>query len=538
MTTPTAEEVLVARASFAQERMWMLEQMEDGAPTYNVQVGLRFRGVFDAERLRRALDGVVARHEMLRTTLDVLDGELVQLIAPPAPVPLSTLDLESETDPHDHLARVSRAELLRSFDAAAEPPLRALLVRLGAEEHVLVVTLDHLAADAASLRLLHAELTAGYTAGGAPALPEPPIQYADYAEWQRDWLTGAELARQTGYWRERLSGSEPIPLGVVGPGERIPGSSGRPLPAELLSSLEDLARGEGASLFSVLLAAYGLLLGRHAGRGDLVVGSLLSGRTRTEIEPLIGFFVNTVALRLDLAGHPSYRELIGAVAATTLDAHAHQDAPFEHVVAEINPPREPGRQPFFNVMFQLVDIDRAEVELPGTVIEPLAMASEPPPVDLVLTVMSEVGGHQGVWDYDGRVLSAEAVAVLQDEYRRILEEIAADPDRPVAGPVEAAVAATPAVAGDAAARPVAVAPVAEVSPMEAKVAAVWEDVLQRPGITAGDDFFDLGGHSLAATRMIIRLRSELGVRLPVRLIFDRPTLGGFAAGVTALVDAA
>ncbi|WP_285662626.1 condensation domain-containing protein [Actinorhabdospora filicis] len=515
-----AEGVLAARASFAQERMWLLEQMEDDAATYNVQMGLRFLGDFDARLLRSALDEVVARHEILRTTLETRDGELTQLIAAPAPVPLPLIDLAAEPG---RLTGIAEEERDRAFDPAAEPPIRALIARMSPTEHVLLVTLDHIAADAASLHVLHGELVALYESGltGVPAtLPELEIQYADYADWQREWLTGGELDRQIGHWRTTLDGSGPLDLGVPGP-VREPATANRVVPAELIDGLSDLAAAAGAPMYTVLLSAYALALAERTGRADLVIGTLLNGRTRTEIEPLIGFFVNTVALRLDLSGRPTHKELVERAAAVTLDAYAHQDAPFDQIVAELNPVRASGRPPFFDVMFQLADLDHEAVDLPGVRLEPLSLASAPAPVDLVFAILREGGEHLGVWDHDASILSPGAIAALQDGFERALAAMAADPGARI--PEYTGRAAVPTVES--------VAGVAEMTPLAEEIGAIWSELLQRPGIEAGDDFFDLGGHSLAATRLIIRLRAELGFPLPVRVIFDHPVLADFAAAV-------
>lgn len=525
-TLPTdAEGVLAARASFAQERMWLLEQMEDDAATYNVQMGLRFLGDFDAGLLRSALDNVVARHEILRTTLETSDGELTQIIAPPAPVPLPLIDLTGE--PPARLTRLSEEERDRAFDPAAEAPIRALIARTSPTEHVLLVTLDHIAADAASLHVLHGELLALYRAGlsgTAPELPELEIQYADYADWQREWLSGPELDRQVEHWRSTLDGSGPLDLGEPGP-VRVPSTANRIVPAELIDGLTGLATLAGAPMYTVLLSAYALALAERTGRADLVIGTLLNGRTRTEIEPLIGFFVNTVALRLDLSGRPTHRELVERAAAVTLDAYAHQDAPFDQIVAELNPVRAAGRPPFFDVMFQLADLDHTPVDLPGVRIEPLALASAPAPVDLVFAIIRENGEHLGVWDHDAAILPPGAIAALQDGFERALSAMAADPDARIPDYTGKARLATVDASGSS------VVASAELTPLAEEIGAIWSELLQRPEIGPGDDFFDLGGHSLAATRLIIRLRAELGFPLPVRVIFDHPVLADFAAAV-------
>ncbi|WLQ32276.1 amino acid adenylation domain-containing protein [Streptomyces castrisilvae] len=436
---PDGEQEFVAAASFAQQRLWVMEQMEDSAATYNIQMGLRLHGSLDTGVLRRVLGEILRRHEVLRTRLVLEDGELVQLISAAAVLPLREADLTRSADPESAWRVEGERELHAPFDVSAQLPLRAVLFRTSADRHVLLLTLDHLACDARSLQILHTELVALYPAlasGAASPLPEPPVQYADYADWQREWLAGEEQRGQLAYWRDRLGGETPrLTFHRRQDTQGAPTSLSRShgLPDALVGELEALAVREGASLFSVLLSAFGVLISRYGRQHDVVVGSLLSGRTRPELEDLIGFFVNTVGLRLDLSGGPSFGELLARVHAVTLGAYAHQDVPFEQVVQALAPDDEQGRgRPLFDVMFQLADLNRPGAATDGLSFEPLVMASAPAPVGLVVAVLREEDTYNCVWDFRTDLFGPAGIERMQRQYVELLRAVVADPDRAVA----------------------------------------------------------------------------------------------------------
>lgn len=477
----------LARASLAQERIWRLGPK---ASARDAQLGLRFTGDLDTTALRRALDEVVARHEILRTTLEVRGGELAQFIAEPDAVPLPERDATRETMPD-----IARQQLARGFDPA-DPPLRAVLVRTGEREHVLLVTLARLVADPGSLRILHAELTTGYAQGGTgDDSPPLSIQYADFAGWQREQVTETERERQSGFRRKDPADHASHPFGKEPlAGAPRPAASRRDLPAELVERLVNLGRTNGAPLSTVLLAAFGRELSGFSGQAELVIETPLDGRIRTETENLIGNFDVPVPLRLTASGEQGFRDWLDEVSERILAAHTDWTLPVK--------PAEDGP----SIGFRFADLDREPVTLPGTSVEPLPIAFGPSGVALTLTVIREGDGFCGVWDYDERVLSATEIARLQDGFD--LQLTAAG--RPAKNEPE-----TPSVA--------------------AIVSAAWSDILQQAEVDATDDFFELGGHSLAATRLARRLQSELDVRLPVRTIFDNPMLGDFTATVAQRV---
>ncbi|HEX8696157.1 MAG TPA: amino acid adenylation domain-containing protein, partial [Longimicrobium sp.] len=348
--------------SFAQQRLWFLDRLEPGSAVYNVPVALRLAGELDAAGLAWALTEVVRRHEVLRTTFGAgADGEPVQVVHAPVPVRLPVVDLSAlDEAAREALAgRLAREEAARPFDLARGPVLRGTLLRVGAEESVLLFTMHHIASDAWSMEILQREVTALYGArvrGEDAHLPELPVQYADYAVWQRRWLEGEVLDRQLGYWKERLAGAPAVlelPTDRPRPAVADPrgGSASFTLPDEVSRALRELSRREGATLFMTLFAGVAALLSRYAGQPDVVVGTPIANRSRGETEDLIGFFLNTLALRIDLSGDPSVRELLGRVRETALGAYAHQEVPFERLVDELDVERSLGHTPLFQVLF-------------------------------------------------------------------------------------------------------------------------------------------------------------------------------------------
>ncbi|HLL48225.1 MAG TPA: condensation domain-containing protein, partial [Longimicrobiaceae bacterium] len=367
--------------SFAQERLWVLDRMQPDGAAYNVPAAMRLRGALDARALERALGEVVRRHEALRTTFAERDDAPVQTVAPFGGFTLPVEDLAplGEAERDAEARRRAAEDAARPFDLEAGPIFRARLLRLDADDHVLLLCVHHVASDGWSTGVLFRELSALYgafLAGAGSPLPELPVQYADFAVWQREQLQGEVLDRQLAWWRERLAGApallelptdRPRPAVQTHPGaaERIA------LPAGLTERLAALGRREGATPYMTLLAAFQVLLAKYAGSEDVVVGSPIAGRTRRELEPLIGFFVNTLVLRTDLSGDPSFRETLRRVREVTLGAYEHQELPFEKLVAELQPERSLSHSPLFQVMFALADRDGSRDGIPGVRTEPV-----------------------------------------------------------------------------------------------------------------------------------------------------------------------
>jgi acyl carrier protein len=366
--------------SFSQQRMWLLDQLEPDTPTYNISHALRLSGTLETEALKRSFTEIVSRHEALRTTFAAVDGEPVQVISPVTDVDLPIDDLTTlpEAEREDEAKRRARQEARSPFDLERGPLFRAKLLRLGEEEHLLLLTMHHVVSDGWSMGVFWRELGALYEAfseGKPSPLAELPIQYADYALWQRQWLTGEVLDSQLTYWKERLAELSPLELPTDRP--RSAAQTHRGASQELLLSeslteaLKDLARGEGATLFMVLLGAFQVLLSRYAGQEDVAIGVPIAGRTRAETEGLIGFFLNTLVMRTDLSGDPTFREVLSRVREVALGAYDHQELPFEKLVEELRPERDLSRSPLFQVLFNMQNVPASRIELPGLTMERL-----------------------------------------------------------------------------------------------------------------------------------------------------------------------
>ncbi|MCX4231274.1 condensation domain-containing protein [Streptomyces sp. A15ISP2-DRY2] len=345
--------------SFAQQRLWFLDHLEPGSTEYNLPLPIRLDGDLDVAALGAALDAVVARHEVLRTRLsDGIDGVAYQVIEPPSGIPMPVVDVSGDADPLRAAEQLIARDMEAPFDLATGPLIRAALVRLAAGEHILALAMHHVVFDEWSGRILRRELTSLYEAFSA-GQPDPlfplPAQYADFAVWQREWLSGEVLDGQLDYWRGKLDALPVLELPTDRPRPQTRSSEGGAtrftVPAETADALRALSRASGATMFMTLLAAFGVVLGRYCGADDVVVGTPVANRNRAETEDLIGFFVNTLVLRTDLSGDPTFGELLDRVRKTALDAYAHQDVPFEQLVDALVAERDRSRTPLFQVFF-------------------------------------------------------------------------------------------------------------------------------------------------------------------------------------------
>jgi len=431
----------VAELSFAQQRLWFLDQLEPDGSLYNIPQAIRLKGTIDVENLRSAFEHIVARHESLRTTFTILDGHPLQVIASPAGFALTAIDLSSwkGSEREAQAQRIVNEEARRPFDLAKGPLLRALLLRLDAEDHVLLLTLHHIVSDAWSLGVLFAELGTLYEAfsrGEPPHLQELPMQYADYAAWQRAWISGETLARQLGYWQNQLSGLTPsLNLPTDHPRPAVQTVRGArqifSIPTSLTKSLRELSRREGVTLYITLLAAFQTLLHRYSGQEDIAVGSPIAGRTMTETEGLIGLFINTLVLRTDFSGAPTFRELSRRVRQAALGAYEHQDLPFEKLVEALQPERDLSRPPLFQVMFILQNTPIRPLALAGLTLEPLRVESETSRFDLTLAMVERGEELLGEMEYNADLFDATTIERLLDHFTILLEGIAVDADVPV-----------------------------------------------------------------------------------------------------------
>ena len=420
--------------SFAQERLWFLNQLEPGGSAYNLPLTLRLSGPLDVAAFAAALRGLVRRHEALRTTFPVAgDGRPVQRIAAGANLELPIVDLSALPEGEAELLRLAAGEAARPFDLAAGPVLRATLVRLRDQEHACLATLHHIAGDAWSLGVLVRDMAALYA--GEP-LPELPVQYADFAVWQREWLSGERLDTQLAWWREALAGApEVLELPMDRPRPAVRTSRGGRTDMEipgLAGALRTLARREGATLFMTLLAGFQALLHRITHQDDLLVGTPVAGRNRTEIEGLIGFFVNSLVLRGRPAPRQAFRELLAQARSTALGAFAHQDLPFEKLVEELGVERSLSHHPLFQVLMALQNAPAGGPGFPGLTLSALDVAGTTAKFDLTLA-LSETGGDglAAALEHSADVFEEATARRLLDHFRTLLEGVAEEPGRPL-----------------------------------------------------------------------------------------------------------
>ncbi|NPD22307.1 condensation domain-containing protein, partial [Corallococcus exiguus] len=428
--------------SFAQQRLWFLDALEPGGALYNIPAAVRLRGVLDTSALERGFAELIRRHESLRTTLHSEHGLASQFIHSEAHVALARVDLGALA-PQEREAEVLRRaydEALRPFELTRGPLLRTTLLRLSDSEHVLVLCMHHIVSDGASMGVLVREVASLYAAfrQGLPSpLPPLPVQYADYALWQRQWLRGDELERQLSWWKQQLAGAPAhldLPTDKPRPSVRDHRGASVPVrvPAATWEMLKTLAWQEGVTPFMLLLAAFQVLLHRHSGEEDLSVGAPIAGRSRPETQGLIGFFVNTLVLRTRLEGNPSFRELLQRVRETTLGAFAHQEVPFEKLVEQLRPARELGRSPLFQVMLVLQPDPLPALSLPGLTLDPVELESRTAPFDLKLSLAESAQGLAGSLEYATDLFEPATVVRLLGHLRQLLEGVLARPEQRIA----------------------------------------------------------------------------------------------------------
>ena len=424
--------------SFAQERLWFLERLEPGGAAYNLGVALALHGPLDVAAWRRAVGEVVRRHEALRTRFrEGAEGPFAELM-PAAAVTVELVDLTglSQAARDAEARRRALLQARRPFDLAAGPPLRVSLLRLAPEEHWAFFTVHHVAADGWSVRLLLGELSALYgafAAGDSSPLPELPIQYADYAAWQREWLRGEALECQLAFWRERLAGPTVLDLPTDRPRPPVQSFRGDTLPValppELALGLRRVGREAGGTLFMTLLAAFQALLARYAGQEAVSVGTPIAGRTRVEIETLIGLFVNTLVLRTDFAGDPSFATALGRVREAALEAHAHQDLPFEKLVEELRPERSLAHASLFQVMFGMQNVAGDETAFSGLAVTPLHAERAAAQFDLTLSFFDTGGSVRGRLEYATDLFERATIERLWGHLSTLLQGVVEEPHR-------------------------------------------------------------------------------------------------------------
>jgi iturin family lipopeptide synthetase A len=426
--------------SFGQQRLWFLEQIETDLPPYNTLAPFRVTGALRPDVLGRALSEIVRRHEALRTVFPEVDGHPIQAIAPARDLPLPRVDLAAlPGGPREaEMVRLGIAMARQRFDLAAGPLLQVLLLRLAPGEHAIFVSMHHIVCDGWSVEILVHELSVLYSAfaRGLPSpLPELRVQYADYAVWQREGLAGEPLAEQLAYWRRQLSGMPDLQLRLDHQRPALPSFRGAKeilgFDEEASRRLRELGQRLGATPFMVTLAAFQILLYHYTGQTDIVVGTNVANRNRPEVQGLIGFFVNSLVLRTDLGGDPGFSEVVRRVREVVLAAFAHQDLPFERVVEEMAPKREPGRHPLFQVLFSFQLTTQKPLDLPEIDLQPLDLPGQSAAFDLLLNLRAEPDRIAGWLEYSTDVLEAATITALLRHFAIIVEHVSEDPEAPI-----------------------------------------------------------------------------------------------------------
>ncbi|MBG1265934.1 non-ribosomal peptide synthase/polyketide synthase [Nostoc sp. WHI] len=435
--------------SWAQERLWFVNQLEGESGAYTIDLALRLVGQLNVKALEQAFAAIVQRHEPLRTRFGIKDNKPVQVIDPYTTFTLPVVDLQNLPDPIKRVEQLVAEEACKPFDLANGSVLRVKLWQVAQDEYVLAFAIHHIAADGWSLGVLISELSAYYRAiatGNPITLPELPIQYADFAVWQRQWLINEVLERQLSYWKQQLTGAPPLlelPTDRLRPAiQTFRGGTERlQLDANLTQQLKKLSQESGSTLFMTLLAGFVALMSRYSGQTDLVVGSPIANRNRTEIEGLIGFFVNTLALRFDLSQEPTFEALLAQVRRVTQEAYDHQDLPFEMLVEELQVERNLDRNPLVQVVFALQNAPFAPLELPGLTVEGMASGLDSVRLDLEVYLWDAPEGLGGFCSYNRDLFDAATIARMMQHFQILLKAMsddkplsvyAANPQQPVA----------------------------------------------------------------------------------------------------------
>jgi amino acid adenylation domain-containing protein len=424
--------------SFAQQRLWFLHQLEPNSTAYLMSSAFHLRGLLLLKPLEASLQTLVQRHEALRTTFPLVQDEPVQQIAPAWPFHLPVINLQSllAEGRNQEVERLIDEDAQQPFELAVGPLFRFRVLKLGAEEHILLMTFHHIISDGWSMGIFYRELGTAYTAfcaGQPPSLTDLPIQYADYAVWQRAWLQGEQLDRQLAYWREQLEGVSNLMLPTDFPRPAIQAYRGArvtlAITPAITNGLKALSLEAGATLFMTLLAAFQVVLQRWSGQDDVCVGISSAGRIRSEIEPVMGFFINTLVIRTDMSGQPTFFDLLAQVRDRCLGADAHQDVPFEKLVEVLKPTRDLSRTPFFQVFVNMMPGGTDPFTLPGLTVTPMPKTSLDSKFDLTLYLHETSQQLRGTVVYNATLFKTERIEALVAQYNQVLEQLVAAPER-------------------------------------------------------------------------------------------------------------
>jgi len=436
-SSATPEDSFVFPVTFAQQRMWFLNRLQPGSSFYNSPWSLRLAGPLHVEALERSLGEILRRHEILRTTFAVQDGEPVQVVAPWTNFSLPLIDLTGHAEPEAEARRIAVEETRRVMDLEQGPLMRAKLVRIGPEDHVLLILIHHILFDGWSRRILSGEMVELYDAfstGKPSPLPDLALQYGDFAVWQRKFLTSTQTDKQLNFWKRRLEGAPLVlELPIDNPRPALATYRGARhsflLPLSLLEQLRELSRAESVTLFMTLLATFNIMLSRYTAQEHILVGTPVAGRNRLEIEKLIGLFINSLALRTNLSGDPLFRDLLAQVRETTLSAYANQDLPFERLVEDLGTERDLSRNPVFQVMLILQNIPGATKRLSNLHTSVFTDGAETSKMDLLLFAIERSEGLDLTFEYNTDLFEERTIVAMEGHFRALLEAVAQDPAR-------------------------------------------------------------------------------------------------------------
>jgi non-ribosomal peptide synthetase component F/acyl carrier protein len=430
-------------ASFAQRRLWLFDQLEPGSWFYNMSAALRLKGELNVAMLRQSISEITRRHQSLRTTFLKMDGEPFQVINPVAAMILPVVDLRDLPAPQrgESISRLRSDSALRPFDLSKGPLFRTTLLTVSDDEHILLVNMHHIISDGWSISILLNEVSLlyrSYLSGQSLPLPELPVQYADFSAWQHQWMKGEVLQRQLGYWKQVLSGDLPVlKLPLDRPRPAVQTYEGRAerfkIDLELTNRLRSLSQQSGNTIFAAMLAAFAALLYRYSGQQEIIIGTTTSGRDRAETKSLIGFFVNTLALRIKLSDSYSFREMLDHVRKALLGAYAHQDLPFDKLIEEIQPGRNLNRGSLFQVMFIFQNLPKSSLDLPGLESEVIDTHENAVRSDLDFYLSEELDGLHCALMYNTALFDASTISLMARRFQIMVESIARDPDAYIAG---------------------------------------------------------------------------------------------------------
>jgi thioesterase domain-containing protein len=551
-------------ASLAQQRLWFLDQLGPKSEAYNVHFGLWLRGPLDMRALESSLQELTNRHASLRTVFRLEAGELVQVVADRLSVRLPITDITHSADPDREHYQLAKAEVEKSFDLSRGPLFRARVIRVTGTDHVLLCTMHHIVTDSWSVQIMARELSALYgafcTRRPSP-LPELPITYGDYSEWQRKWFKTARVQQQLKFWKDELEDAPPVlelrTQRPRSPEQTFEGASQTvPLSDEIISGTKALAVRLQATPFMLLLAAFKILLYRTSGQTDLLVGVPVAGRNSVETEGLVGFFVNTLVLRDDLFFNPTFPDLVAQIRETTLRAFANSDVPFEKVVEFLQPERNLSYNPIFQVMFSVIKAAVQSATFGDLAAFSYTVAPTKSIFDLSLTIIEGKDDH---WfaqiDHNTGLFRSEDVSRMLADYSTLLQSVIGSPEKrildlpitnfpigegaavrtaecslPLPSPPPSKTssrrkALTLASTSDA---PKPERPAEPIQAEEKLLVGIWRDLLHLPAVGIDDNFFEIGGHSLLAAQLIAQVQSAAGRKIAVSAVFRAPTIRAFA----------